>query len=46
VLSERPGAATLAGGALILAALLVNTLVDLVRPRRATRRDPRPLAQE
>jgi drug/metabolite transporter (DMT)-like permease len=35
VLSERPGAASLAGGALILAALLVNTLVDLVTPRRA-----------
>ncbi len=35
VLSERPGAASLAGGALIVAALLVNTLVDLLRPRRA-----------
>jgi len=46
VLSERPGAASLAGGALILAALLANTLVDLVPPRRANRRDPRPLAQE
>jgi drug/metabolite transporter (DMT)-like permease len=34
VLSERPGAASLAGGALILAALLANTLVDLVTPRR------------
>jgi len=33
VLSERPGAASLAGGALILAALLANTLVDLVTPR-------------
>jgi len=32
VLSERPRAATLAGGALILAALAANTLVDLVRP--------------
>src|SRR5438132_5716962 len=36
VLSERPGAASLAGGALILAALLANTLVDLVTPRRPT----------
>lgn len=35
VLSERPGAATLAGGALILAALLANTLAELVTPRRA-----------
>jgi drug/metabolite transporter (DMT)-like permease len=35
VLSERPGAASLAGGALILAALLANTLVDLVAARRA-----------
>jgi drug/metabolite transporter (DMT)-like permease len=34
VLSERPGAASLTGGALILAALLANTLVDLVTPRR------------
>jgi drug/metabolite transporter (DMT)-like permease len=34
VLNERPGAASLAGGALILAALLANTLVDLVTPRR------------
>jgi drug/metabolite transporter (DMT)-like permease len=33
-LNERPGAASLAGGALILAALLANTLLDLVRPRR------------
>ncbi len=33
VLSERPGAASLTGGALILAALLANTLVDLVSPR-------------
>jgi drug/metabolite transporter (DMT)-like permease len=29
VLNERPDAATLAGGALILAALLANTLIDL-----------------
>jgi drug/metabolite transporter (DMT)-like permease len=34
VLSERPGAATLLGGALILAALLANTLIDLVRATR------------
>ena len=34
VLNERPGAASLAGGALILAAILANTLVDLVTPRR------------
>ena len=34
VLNERPEAASLAGGALILAALLANTLVDLVTPRR------------
>ena len=35
VLNERPGAASLTGGALILAALLANTLVDLVTLRRA-----------
>jgi len=35
VLNERPGAATLTGGALILAALVANTLVDLVTQRRA-----------
>jgi len=35
VLSERPAAASLTGGALILAALLVNTVVDLISPRRA-----------
>ena len=34
VLNERPGAASLVGGALILAALLANTIVDLVAPRR------------
>ena len=34
VLGERPGAASMAGGALILAALLANTLVDLVTSRR------------
>ena len=33
VLNEQPGAASLTGGALILAALLANTLVDLVMPR-------------
>jgi drug/metabolite transporter (DMT)-like permease len=37
VLSERPGPATLAGGALILGALVANTLVDLIAPRRARR---------
>jgi drug/metabolite transporter (DMT)-like permease len=37
-LNERPGTATLTGGTLILAALLANTLVDLVRsPPRAER---------
>ena len=35
VLSERPGTASLAGGALILTALLANTLVELVTPARA-----------
>jgi len=34
VLAERPVRASLAGGALILAALLVNTLLDLAAPRR------------
>jgi drug/metabolite transporter (DMT)-like permease len=34
VLNERPGTASLMGGALILAALLANTLVDLLTPRR------------
>jgi drug/metabolite transporter (DMT)-like permease len=34
VLSERPGPESLAGGALILAALLANTFIDLVGPRR------------
>jgi drug/metabolite transporter (DMT)-like permease len=33
-LNERPGAASLAGGVLIVAALLVSTVVDLVPPRR------------
>jgi drug/metabolite transporter (DMT)-like permease len=33
VLNERPDTASLAGGALILAALAVNTAADLVRPR-------------
>ena len=35
VLNERPSAATLTGGALILGALVVNAILDLVRPRRA-----------
>ena len=38
VLSERPPAASLAGGALIVAALLANTLLDLVTPRPANMR--------
>jgi drug/metabolite transporter (DMT)-like permease len=33
VLNERPGAASLAGGGLILAALLVDSLLDLAAPR-------------
>jgi drug/metabolite transporter (DMT)-like permease len=33
VLNERPDTASLAGGALILTALVANTAVDLVRPR-------------
>jgi drug/metabolite transporter (DMT)-like permease len=33
VLNERPEAASLAGGALIITALAANTAVDLVRPR-------------
>jgi drug/metabolite transporter (DMT)-like permease len=33
VLDERPDAASLTGGALILAALAVNTALDLARPR-------------
>jgi len=40
VLSERPGAASLVGGALILAALLANTLVDLL-PLGRDERSPR-----
>jgi drug/metabolite transporter (DMT)-like permease len=40
VLNERPGAASLAGGALILAALLANALVDLLAARRPTRAGP------
>lgn len=35
LLSEQPGAATLAGGSLILAALLANTVVELATPARA-----------
>jgi drug/metabolite transporter (DMT)-like permease len=34
VLGERPGAASLAGGALILSALAANALIDLFRARR------------
>lgn len=41
VLSERPGGTALVGGGLILVALVVNTAVDIVRPRRAAVRDPR-----
>jgi len=37
VLNERPGAASLTGGALILGALLVNTLAELVTRRPADR---------
>jgi len=35
VLDERPGVATLIGGALILAALLANTLLELTSPRKS-----------
>jgi len=35
VLDERPGVATLIGGALILAALLANTLLELAAPRKS-----------
>jgi drug/metabolite transporter (DMT)-like permease len=35
VLDERPGTASLAGGAVILAALLTNAALDLSRPHRA-----------
>jgi drug/metabolite transporter (DMT)-like permease len=35
VLNEQPAAASLTGGALIVAALFANTLIDLVTPRRA-----------
>ena len=34
VLAERPPTASLIGGAVILAAVVTNTLIDLVRPRR------------
>jgi drug/metabolite transporter (DMT)-like permease len=37
ILSERPSSASLAGGVLILAALVANTVIDLVSPRRARR---------
>lgn len=39
VLSERPGVATLTGGALILCALAVNGLIDAAAPRRASSPD-------
>jgi drug/metabolite transporter (DMT)-like permease len=35
ILEERPGPASLAGGALILAALAANTVVELVTAPRA-----------
>jgi drug/metabolite transporter (DMT)-like permease len=38
VLDERPATASLAGGSLILAALLANTMADLVALRRTGRR--------
>jgi drug/metabolite transporter, DME family len=43
VLNERPGVTTLMGGVLILAALLANTLVELVTPKggRARRAEAR-----
>ena len=37
ILSERPSSASLAGGVLILAALVANTVIDLVSPGRARR---------
>lgn len=40
VLSERPGAATLLGGALILSALLVNGVIELMRSPRAAPSEP------
>jgi drug/metabolite transporter (DMT)-like permease len=36
VLDERPGPASLAGGGLIVAAVLAKTLVDIVRPPRGS----------
>lgn len=42
VLSERPGATALTGGLLIVAALLVNTLVELMTRQRTDVRAPRP----
>jgi drug/metabolite transporter (DMT)-like permease len=36
LLSERPSTASLTGGVLIVAALVANTVIDLVTPRRAT----------
>jgi drug/metabolite transporter (DMT)-like permease len=37
ILSERPGPASLTGGALIFAALVTNTAIDLLRPREPAR---------
>lgn len=34
ILSERPSSASLTGGALIFAALVINTALDLAKPRR------------
>jgi drug/metabolite transporter (DMT)-like permease len=36
ILSERPTSATLTGGALIFAALTINTALDLLKPRQRT----------
>jgi len=41
VLDERPGATALVGGGLILTALVLNTAVEVVRPRRGVVRDAR-----
>jgi drug/metabolite transporter (DMT)-like permease len=41
VLDERPGATALLGGGLILTALVLNTAVEVVRPRRGVVRDAR-----
>ena len=39
VLNERPGSGTMVGGALILGALLANTLIDLVASTRLVHRE-------